>query len=127
MGMMDELKDDEVAEVCQRLSIPERIKEKVLKGMEDTRVILYEFFKEKGMRPSRIYELLRSITLEILLFMMAKAKDEISKRYISLYLMELQKIRVGLSGSDLKEWEFNQDHFIRKYLTASSGEDLTES
>lgn len=102
MGMMDELKDDEVVEVCQRLSIPEKLREKLLKGREDTRAILYEFFKEKRMKPSHIYSLLRPIPLEILLFMMSKAKDESSKRYISLYLTELQKVKVSLSGRDLK-------------------------
>ncbi|MBI5199451.1 MAG: CBS domain-containing protein [Nitrospirae bacterium] len=114
--MMDELKNDEVTETCERLSIPERLREKILKGREDTRVILYEFFKEKRMKPSKIYRLLKPVPLEILLFMMAKAKDETSKRYISLYLTELQKVKVSLSGSDLKEMGIEPGPLYKKIL-----------
>ena len=114
--MMDELKNDEVTETCERLSIPERLREKILKGREDTRVILYEFFKEKRMKPNRIYRLLKPIPLEILLFMMAKAKDETSKRYISLHLTELQKVKVSLSGSDLKEMGIEPGPLYKKIL-----------
>jgi len=102
MGMIDELKENEVIEVCHRLSLSERLKERLTKGRQDTRTILYEFFKDKRMRPSHIYRLLKPISLEVLLFMMAKAKDETSKRYISLYLTELHKVNISLSGKDLK-------------------------
>lgn len=116
MGMMDELKDNEVVEVCNRLSIPERLKEKLIKGRQDTKAILYEFFKDKKMRPSRIYRLLKPISLEILLFMMAKARDEISKRYISLYLTELQKVNISLSGKDLKALGIEPGPLYREIL-----------
>jgi tRNA nucleotidyltransferase (CCA-adding enzyme) len=117
MGMTDELKDNEVAEVCRRLSIPERLKGKILRGRGDTRIILHEFFKEKGMKPSRIYEILRPIPLEVILFIMAKAKDETSKKYISLYLTELQKTRVGLGGSDLKEMGIEPGPLYKEILS----------
>lgn len=102
IGMMDELDKDEASEVCSRLSIPERLKGIILKARDDSSYILYEFFKDRTMRPSRIYRLLSPLPLEIILYMMAKAKDENSKRYISLYLTELQKIRIALTGKDLE-------------------------
>lgn len=116
MGMMDELKDNECSEACQRLSIPERLKEKILKGRNDARAILYEFFKEKSMSPSNIYKLLKPIPLESILFIMAKAMDEISKRYISIYLTEFQKVKVSLNGRDLKAMGIEPGPIYKKIL-----------
>lgn len=103
IGLIDGLTDKEVIELCNRLSVPDRIKEKIYHGRQQHSLILNELSKDKGLKPSRIYELLNSLSLEILLFMMAKAKNEYSKRYISLYLTELRKVKISLTGRDIEK------------------------
>ncbi len=103
MGLIDGLTDREVIELCNRLSVPDSIKEKVYYGRKQYLLILNELSKNKRLKPSRIYELLNLLSLEILLFMMAKAKDEHSKRYISIYLTELRKVKISLTGKDIEK------------------------
>jgi tRNA nucleotidyltransferase (CCA-adding enzyme) len=49
-----------------------------------------------------IYNMLSSIKLETLLFMMALTRESQKKKAISRYLTELRKIRTILKGDDLK-------------------------
>ena len=53
------------------------------------------FYKEPNLTPSRVYELLVPLDTESLLLMMAKAKQEKAKKYISLYLTQLRNCQGG--------------------------------
>jgi tRNA nucleotidyltransferase (CCA-adding enzyme) len=66
------------------------------------RDVLYVFNKEPGLPPSRVYDLLAPLETEAVLLMMAKAKQETAKKYISLYLTHLRSVKVMLTGDDLK-------------------------
>lgn len=54
------------------------------------------------MPASRVYELLQPLDMEQILLMMAKAKREQAKKYISLYVTHLRNVRVILNGDDLR-------------------------
>ena len=55
--------------------------------------MLYIFYKEPDLKPSSIYQLLAPIEIEAILVMMAKAKKETAKKYISLYLTHLREVK----------------------------------
>ncbi len=55
------------------------------------------------LKPSEIYHLLHPLHLEVILYIMAKAQEEVVKKHISLYLTQLRKVRPSLTGRDLKE------------------------
>ena len=67
-----------------------------------SRDVLYLFYKGQELSQSRIYNLLEPLDTEALLLMMAKAKQERAKKYISLYLTRLRNVTVTLTGNDLK-------------------------
>jgi tRNA nucleotidyltransferase (CCA-adding enzyme) len=102
LGLLDHLKDAAVEETLERLSIPARIRERVRQTRARYRDVLYVFYKEPALPPSRIYGLLVSLEVEAILLIMAKAKQETAKKYISLYLTHLRNVKVALSGDDLK-------------------------
>lgn len=102
MALLDRVKDNVVDEVMDRLLVPGRIKERVRSSRRRSRDVLYEFYRRRGLPPSRIYGLLYPLDTETLLLMMAKAKQEVAKRYISQYLTHLKGVRVAVTGEDLK-------------------------
>lgn len=102
LALLDKLKDQAVDEALERLSVPERIRDRIRRSRRCSREILYEFYRAPKLRASRIYDILRPIDIETLLFMMAKAKREGTKKYISQYLTRLMAVRVDLTGEDLK-------------------------
>jgi tRNA nucleotidyltransferase (CCA-adding enzyme) len=103
MGLFDRLKDDAVQEALERLSVPPRIRKRIMASREHCREVLFEFYRNDRIPASRVYDLLRPLDIEQILVMMAKARKEPAKKYISLYLTHLQDVRVTLTGDTLKE------------------------
>lgn len=103
LGLFDRLKNTTVDEVLERLSVPLRIRERIRAGRAGYRETLSVFYKEPKLRPSRVYDLLAPLQIEEILLMMAKAKQETAKKYISLYLTHLREVKVILTGHDLKK------------------------
>jgi len=102
LGLLDRLKDRAVDETLERLSIPVRNRERVRHSRHRYREVLAAFYKEPKLTPSSIHDLLVTLDYESLLLMMAKAKQDKVKKYISLYLTRLRTIKVELNGDDLK-------------------------
>lgn len=103
LGLLDRLKDTAVEEILERLSVPARIRETVRQSRVRYRDVLYVFNKEPDLPSSRVYDLLAPLEIEAVLLVMAKAKQETAKKYISLYLTHLRNVKVMLTGDDLKE------------------------
>jgi tRNA nucleotidyltransferase (CCA-adding enzyme) len=102
LGLLDSLKDTAIEETLERLSVPARLRERMQQTRMRYRDVLYVFNKEPGLPPSRVYDLLAPLETEALLLMMAKAKQEAAKKYISLYLTHLRNVKIMLTGDDLK-------------------------
>ncbi len=103
LGLIDRLRDTAAAEALDRLAVPARTAERIRQARVRCRDILYAFSKEPAMTPSRVYELLSPLDVEAILFVMAKAKHDAAKKYISLYLTQLRNVRITLTGDDLKK------------------------
>jgi tRNA nucleotidyltransferase (CCA-adding enzyme) len=103
LGLLDRLKDRAFDETLERLSIPVRTRERMRHARRRYREVLAAFYKEPKLSPSRIHDLLVTLDTESLLLMMAKAKQDKAKKYISLFLTSLRNVKVDLSGDDLKK------------------------
>jgi len=105
IGLLDELNDEDVIEVCRRLSISERYKKRLLENRNQIRIAyqkLLSLNEGKGqIKPSQIYDVLHPLPLEALLFMMAKVPQQRIKRAISFYLTKLMHVRIDVTGDDL--------------------------
>ena len=117
LGLLDRLKDTAVEETLERLAVPSRIRERVQHARERYRGVLYVFYKETDLPPSRVYDLLAPLDVEAILVVMAKARQDVAKKYISLYLTHLRNVKVMLTGDDLKALGIPPGPLYRKLLT----------
>ena len=102
LGLLDRVKDGAALEALERLAVPPRVRKKAMAAREHCRDVLFEFYRTSAMPASRIYDLLRSLDIEQVLLMMAKARTETAKRYISQFLTHLREVKVTITGEDLK-------------------------
>jgi len=117
MGLFDRLKDDAAHEVLERLAVPSRVRKRIMVSRQHCRDILFEFYRSDSIPSSRVYDLLRPLDIEQLLIMMAKARKEPAKKYISLYLTRLREIRIMITGDTLKELGLPPGPRYKKILT----------
>ncbi|MBI3814031.1 MAG: CBS domain-containing protein [Nitrospinae bacterium] len=148
MGLLNDLKDDEVLDVIIRLSISERYKNKLMesrgqinaayqkistthyRGYPEFPISNFQFpisnFKggmdisenAQTLKPSQIYDIFSPLSLEALLFMMAKMPQERIKKAISLYLTKLRFVEVEINGDDLVEMGMERGPEIGSMLKA---------
>jgi tRNA nucleotidyltransferase (CCA-adding enzyme) len=102
LGFLDRIKDTAALEALERLAVPPRVRRKVTAAREHCRDVLYEFYRNPALPPSRVYDLLRPLDIEQMLLMMAKARTETAKRYVSQFLTHLREVKVVTTGEDLK-------------------------
>ncbi len=102
LGLLDRLKGPEAEETLERLAAPMRIRERVRLARTHCHEVLPLLSCEPLLAPSRVYALLQPLASEAILLMMAKAKQERTRKYISLYLTRLRSVTVALTGNDLK-------------------------
>ncbi len=119
-GLIDGLSEKHSMELCDRLTLNEKLKKKVLEGREQALQALLQFFSwsQQGREPRRseIFTLLDPLSTEIKLFMMAKTTQATTRRYISLYFTQLKDTRPLLKGSDLIELGIKPGPSIKKSL-----------
>jgi tRNA nucleotidyltransferase (CCA-adding enzyme) len=118
LALFDRMKDAGVDEALERLAVPARVRERVRQARTRSREVLYEFYRSPDLAPSRVYGLLHPLGVETILLMMAKARQETAKKYISLYLTRLRNVRVVLTGDDLKALGIPPGPRYRRILSA---------
>jgi tRNA nucleotidyltransferase (CCA-adding enzyme) len=65
------------------------------------RHVLAYFARDLADRPSKVVAALRGLSLEALLFMMAKTAREDTRRAMSEYITSLRHVKPALTGKDL--------------------------
>jgi len=119
-ALIDPLKEDGVKEVCERLSMNERERKKILDGKLQADQTLLQLFSwattGHSPRRSEIYSALDSLSTESKLFMMAKTTQMTTRRHVSLYFTQLKDARPLLKGADLIRMGIKPGPSIRKNL-----------
>ena len=104
-GLIDFLTEGDIEELCQRLSMNQKIKKRVIDGKRQADQTLLQIFSwiSTDLRPRRseIYAVLEPLSTETKLFMMAKTTQMATRRYISLYFTQLKDTKTLLKGTDL--------------------------
>lgn len=118
LGLFDRMKDGSAAEALERLAVPVRMRERIHHARSRSRDVLYLFYKGPETPASRIYDLLSPLDTEAILLLMAKAKQDRVKKYVSLYLTHLRNVKVTLTGDDLKALGIPPGPRYKKILAA---------
>jgi tRNA nucleotidyltransferase (CCA-adding enzyme) len=120
-GLVDSLKEEEVEEICQRLSMNDKMRKRVVDGRRQGNQALLQIFSwinaEYQPKRSEIYGVLDPLSTETKLFMMAKTTQMATRRYISLYFTQLKDTKPLLKGSDLIRMGIKPGPSIKKTLT----------
>ena len=100
-ALLSRLNQKYLSEALDRLAVPSKIKNKLMKERHATEEILYALMQKPKIMPSKIHLLLSNHSVDMILFLMAKVKRESIKKSISVYLTHLRQIHLEISGKDL--------------------------
>jgi tRNA nucleotidyltransferase (CCA-adding enzyme) len=117
LGLVEPLNADEIEELIERFRPPPKLAAAILEGKEAADQALLKLFRLGRPNRSQIYRLLAPIGTEFLLYMMAKSRQDPSKRYISLYFTHLKHLKPELTGRDLIALGFQPGPQIKEILT----------
>ncbi|UCH82216.1 MAG: CBS domain-containing protein [Nitrospiraceae bacterium] len=115
MALLDELPHSDRTELLIRLDVPPSARDDMILGIEKAEDALNKLHK---VRQSEIYNTLRPLNIQTVLFVMAKSTDREQKKYVSLYLTSLRDIRPVLTGRDLKTMGYSPGPVFKEILTA---------
>jgi tRNA nucleotidyltransferase (CCA-adding enzyme) len=119
-GLIDSLKEEEVEEICERLSMNDKMRKRVVEGRRQADQALLQMFSwiNDGYQPKRseIYAVLDPLSTETKVFMIAKTTQRATRRHISLYFTQLKDTRPLLKGSDLIRMGIKPGPSIKKTL-----------
>ncbi len=118
LGITDQLTDDEALKTWERLSLGQRHINILKEARLQSPVILHKLQKQKTPTPSQIYRLLKGISPEVLLYIMAKTPSEEVKRISSFYLTKLQHETPEITGNELKQLGFKPGPLFKQILDA---------
>jgi tRNA nucleotidyltransferase (CCA-adding enzyme) len=116
LGLVEPLTVEELKELMVRFKPPPKVAAAILEGKEAADQALIQLFHLGEPSRSQTYHLLSSIGTEYLLYMMAKSRQETSKRTISLYFTHLKHLKPELRGRDLVAMGFEPGPQIKEIL-----------
>ena len=122
LALCEALTDDEFWGGCTRLAVSEHYKARLVemrKQGEKLVVAMEARLAAQGkLDNGEVYFFLRGLSVEVLLYQMAKSGSSEMKRYISLYFTKLHEVRTLIGGEDLKELGIQQGPLYRELLDA---------
>ncbi len=116
-ALFKDLSTREVKSLSKKLAIPKRYARVLIEAHEKTPHAAKVLATEK-LDPSQIYNLLKPLALETLLYTMAYSNKEEVRKAISLYLTQLRKVKTALSGKDLVAMGLEPGPIFSKILNA---------
>lgn len=115
------LDDAAMEEMATRLQMPESQRHDLLAGRAEAHALLTRLTRKKkrapGPRASEIYHWFSPCSTTVLLYLSARADDEI-RRWISQYLIHLRTVHPELCGDDLRKLGFAPGPIYREILDA---------
>ena len=106
LALFEGLKQDEFADACRRLAVPGRFASQLHSQRSQVHKTL-DAIKRRlkhscDVRNSELFSWFSSFSLEMLLYLAARASSEQIRRFVSIYLTRLRGIAPLLSGDDLR-------------------------
>ncbi|MEW6570005.1 MAG: CBS domain-containing protein [Nitrospirota bacterium] len=113
MAFLSGLRDEDVKVALQRLAAPPRVRDLVLKTLQQARNILKKLSVDD---PVEINRTLGNLRLEVILFLMALTPDRDKKKAISYFLTEIRNVKTIIKGNDLKKMGITPGPIYSKIL-----------
>jgi len=102
LAVIDQLKDDDALMMEKRFAIAGKHRVNILEARGAAIKALNMLQMKKVLKNSEVYKLLKPIPMEDILYIMAKAKSDDTKKIISNFITHLKDCNTLLNGDDLK-------------------------
>ncbi len=99
--LFDPLLKEEALSLARSKGIRKRVLDILRITKEEAEKVIYRLLTTRIISKKLIFDLLSPLPVETILYIMAKAKSEDIRRYISLYFTRLKNIEISVSGHDL--------------------------
>ena len=116
LGLVEPLTPGELEEMLRRFNLPAKQTAVLVKGKETADEGLGRLFRYGEPSRSQIYHLLDPLDTEYLLYMLAKSRQEPSRRAISLYFTHLKRLKPEFKGRDLLAMGHKPGPLIKEML-----------
>ncbi len=116
LGLVEFLSAGELEEMLGRFILSPKQASEIVRGKEAADAALVKLFHYGEPTRSQIYHLLNPLDPEYLLYVMAKSRQEPSRRAISLYFTQLKALKPELKGRDLLALGYEPGPLIKEML-----------
>jgi tRNA nucleotidyltransferase (CCA-adding enzyme) len=106
MALLDSLTPQETMGMVMQYQFPRGITEALIQQKKQGEAAREQMIANPGMPVSKIYALLQKLSLEVVLFEMAKAENTPAAKSIHDYLARWRQVRPLLTGKDLKRLHY---------------------
>lgn len=101
LALLDPLEGEDAIVCAKKMGIRRKVMDVIRATKDEAGKVIYTFLTSRTISKKGIYDLLKDLPIETILYMMAKAKSEDIRRYISMYFTHLRNVKVSLDGNDL--------------------------
>lgn len=102
LGLFSGLQPADVEEACGKLQFTASQRERMAWTYQTAGALFWGFFQTTGHKPSEVYRALQPFRPEELVFIMARAQNEATRRAVSHYFHRYRHVSTELKGRDLK-------------------------
>ena len=101
LALVNDLNESDIEELRKRLALPINHARKALEDKEQAERTHQSLRTRSGLRPSQLVDALSTLSPEALVFLRAKALDDLIRKQITLYLTTYKEIKPRVTGKDL--------------------------
>ncbi len=116
LGLVEPLTKEELEEMMRRFKLSPKLAEAITIGKDAADQALARLYRYREPQRSQTYHLLKTLNTEYLLYIMAKSRQESSRRAISLYFTHLKHLKPELKGRDLVALGYSPGPLIKEML-----------
>lgn len=103
IALTENLSNKDLSLFAKRLSFSSALTGKLIKERKSALLVLEKIRKGKYKKTSTLYFTLKGLETELILYIMAKAKTDKTKKLISNYITDLREVKTDVTGKDLKK------------------------
>jgi len=103
LSLLNPLSPEEAKKFADESGLGRKLRGMIRFAKNEAPGIIHRLLSARVLSRKFIYDCLNPLPNEVILYLMAKAKHNDIKRYISLYFTQLKYVRPLLTGKDLKE------------------------
>lgn len=114
--LLKDFTSSDIDQFLQKMELKERERRKIKADLEMLRELRPKLSMIKNAKKSEVYRLLKDLSTEAILLLMAETKDEELRRSISNFVTTSSTVKPEISGKDLKALGFKEGPIFKEIL-----------